>query len=296
MADAVTVRPPRPERITISTNDIYVNDEFNCRESISTAALDSLKLSIKDQGQLQPVVAQRSSECNWAETDKPYVLLAGFRRFYACRQLGYEIDVNVTTGLDHLRARALNFSENLQREDLTPSEEAKILSYFSMYGFTMKEIAQYFQRSVSWVSNRLALSELPEEVRQARDAGEINDKQTRTLLKVRENPEQVESRLKEMREAYQRAGSNTGSGAAKKAADKTAGILGKSDLDCKIQRVPTECEAINILLLTLGQGGLATRCLAWAAGNITTRELFDDLKKLDKHWLPPEKFEPKDYL
>lgn len=296
MNDTVTVKPLQPKRVTLSTDELYVSDEFNCRESINATALSSLKESIKGQGQLQPVIIQLATECGWVETDKEYVLLAGFRRYHACDQLGYELDANIVTGNDHLKARALNFSENLQREDLTPSEEAKILAYFRKYGFSLQEIADYFQRSVGWVSDRLALAELPEHVQKARDSGEINAKQTKTLMKVRENPEEVEARLKEMREAHDRASSNTGSGGAKKIADKAAGILSKSDLDCKAQRVPSECEAINILLLTLGQQGLATRCLAWAAGNITTRELFVDLKEHDRFWIVPDKFEPKDYL
>ena len=291
-----TATPPETIRLTLAADEIHVSNEFNCRLSIDMTAFESLKESIKKQGQLQPVVVQAAAECNWLETDKPFVLLAGFRRYYACQQLGRALDANQTTGLDHLGARALNFAENLQRKDLTPSEEANVLAYFKKYGFTLQEIADYFQRSVSWVSDRLTLADLPDEVKRARDMGEINQKQTKVLMKVRDKPEEAEARLKEMRESHQRAERNTGSGGAKKVADKANGVLAKNHLDCKIQRVPTECEAMNVLLLTLGQKGLATRCLAWAAGNVTTRELFRDLKELDKHWLPPERFEVKDYI
>lgn len=278
----------------MEANDILAVKEWNCRGDLNEDALQQLMKSIQTEGQLQAVIVQPIEQCKWVtgEHTESYVLLAGFRRYEACRRLGLPVEAKIVNGYDHIKAKALNFTENLQRDDLTPTQEARVLHDFRRYGFTQAEIADYFGRSAAWVGDRLSLMELPEAVREARDKGEINVKQTRHLYKVRENGETVVAKLKEMREAHQRAERSTGSKVEKAEAAKAAGELPRTDINSKRHRTPNECTGMNIILLANGQKGLATRALAWAAGHITTHEFLSDLKEIDRFYIIPDKFDP----
>ena len=281
-----------------NTDEIFVDDEFNCRGDIAREDYTALAESIQNMGQLQPVVLQKREDCPWADTDLPYVLLAGFRRYYACKSIDRPVSGTCTHKvLKEHEAHALNFSENLQRKDLSPSQEATVLCRFKIrYGFTIADLAAYFSRSVSWVTDRLMLSEMPQQVLEAVDKKEINGKQLKVLSKHRENSEAVMSRLKEMREAGQRAARNTGSAAEKEEQDRAAGIFPKTHLQNKRHRTVKEIEAMNALLLHQAMGGLATRALAWASGNITTGDFFEDVSTADPYWIVPDRFAVEDWL
>ncbi len=79
-----------------NTDEIFVDDEFNCRGDIAREDYTALAESIQNMGQLQPVVLQKREDCPWADTDLPYVLLAGFRRYYACKSINRPVSGTCT--------------------------------------------------------------------------------------------------------------------------------------------------------------------------------------------------------
>ena len=111
--------------------------------------------SIRQRGVLQPVIVRR-------ENDGQYLLLAGERRYRASRLAGLDV-IPALVRDDHPLEIAM--IENLQREDLTPLEEALgIAALIEAQGYTHAEVADLLHKSRPHVSNTLALTRLPKEI------------------------------------------------------------------------------------------------------------------------------------
>ena len=103
-------------RSTLRISDIEPNPN-QPRRHFDPDALQSLAASIRENGLLQPLVVRRSGE-------GLYQIIAGERRWRACRLAGLTEVPAVILEADDLRAAQLALIENLQREDLNPIEEA----------------------------------------------------------------------------------------------------------------------------------------------------------------------------
>jgi ParB family transcriptional regulator, chromosome partitioning protein len=118
-------------------------------------ALDELVDSIREHGLLQPIVVRR--------VGSEYELIAGHRRLEASKTLGEtEIAAVVRTDVDAQQAYILTLVENLQREDLEPSEEAVALQVLiDERGWTTRQVGAAIKRSHMYVSRRLRVFKDP---------------------------------------------------------------------------------------------------------------------------------------
>ena len=126
------------------------------RKHFAEEALADLAASIKTRGLLQPIVVRRTSD--------GYGLLAGERRFRAAKIAGLDrVPALIREGDDDLEVALI---ENLQREDLSPLEEAEALALLiERHGYNHREVADLLGKSRPYVSNTLALNKLPESVK-----------------------------------------------------------------------------------------------------------------------------------
>ena len=125
------------------------------RRHFDAEALQELSDSIRERGVLQPVIVKR-------ETDGRYLLLAGERRYRASQMAGLSA-IPAMVRDDHPLEVAM--IENLQREDLTPLEEALgIAGLIEAQGYTHAEVADLLHKSRPHVSNTLALTRLPKTI------------------------------------------------------------------------------------------------------------------------------------
>lgn len=129
-----------------------------------------LASSIKAQGMVQPIVATMRND----EDGARFVVVAGHRRLAAAKKAGLEkVPVILRTMDEQQRVEAM-LVENLEREDLTPLEEAagyqRLLDEF---GLSQRQLAERVSRSQGHVSKRLSLLSLPEAVRGQIDSGGI---------------------------------------------------------------------------------------------------------------------------
>jgi len=126
------------------------------RKHFAEDKLAELASSIRTRGLLQPIVVRRTPE--------GFELLAGERRFRAAQIAGLErLPALLREGDDPLEIALI---ENLQREDLTPLEEAEALAaLIERHGYSHQEVADILGRSRPYVSNMLALTRLPETVK-----------------------------------------------------------------------------------------------------------------------------------
>jgi ParB family chromosome partitioning protein len=156
------------------------------RRHFAPAGLEGLAASIKRHGLLQPVVVTRAPEGG-------YYLIAGERRWRAAALAGLErIPAVVREGTGDSDRLALALIENLQREDLTPVEEARAYHHLrSELGLSQEEIAGRVGKQRSTVANALRLLNLPLAVQAQVDASELSAGHARALAGLDDSERQI---------------------------------------------------------------------------------------------------------
>ncbi|MGN2247258.1 ParB/RepB/Spo0J family partition protein [Frateuria sp. GZRR35] len=154
--------------------------KYQPRRHWNEEALDELAASIKAQGLIQPVVVR-------AIGSNSYELIAGERRWRAAQraQMG-EIPALVKT-VDEAAVPAMALIENIQRQDLTPLEEADALKrLIDDFDLTHQQAADAVGRSRAAVSNLLRLIDLPAPIKKLLDEGKLEMGHARCLLTLDE--------------------------------------------------------------------------------------------------------------
>lgn len=151
---------------------------YQPRRQVAPEALEELKASIKQVGLLQPVVVRPAPAGAGG-----YELIAGERRVRACQGLGWERIPAVKREADDRTLLTLALIENLQRDDLSPVDEARgyerLVADFSL---TQQDVAAAVGRDRSTIANALRLLKLPEAVLSMLHDGQLTVGHARALL------------------------------------------------------------------------------------------------------------------
>lgn len=161
--------------VTVNINDIEPNRN-QPRKEFDEQALSELADSIARHGLIQPIVVRPT-------TDGRYMIIAGERRWRACRIAGITDVPVMIKDTDDRTLMELALIENLQREDLNPVEEA--LGYRSLieeFELTQDEVAKRMGKSRSAVTNALRLLGLNDDELEALRKGLISAGHARALL------------------------------------------------------------------------------------------------------------------
>ncbi|HEX5013912.1 MAG TPA: ParB/RepB/Spo0J family partition protein [Candidatus Limnocylindrales bacterium] len=122
-------------------------------------ALHELAASIREHGVLQPILVRPLGA-------NRYQLVAGERRWRASREAGLETVPALVEDLDDEAALEIAIIENLQREDLSPLEEATMYDrMIHDHGYSIRKLAEKLGKDKGYVENRLRLADAPEEIR-----------------------------------------------------------------------------------------------------------------------------------
>ncbi len=161
--------------VTVRLSDIEPNRD-QPRKAFDEASLEELAESIRENGLLQPIVVRPLPGGR-------YGIVAGERRWRACRMAGLSTVPVTVRELSDEQAAALALIENLQREDLNPVEQAEgYRSLIERFGLTQERAAEKVGKSRSAVANSLRLLNLTDEERASLAAGEITEGHARALL------------------------------------------------------------------------------------------------------------------
>lgn len=149
---------------------------YQPRDNMNQDALTELAESIRSQGIVQPLVVRQLGP-------EKYEIIAGERRWRAAQMAGLrEVPCVLRDATDKV-ALAIALIENIQREDLTPLEEARALERLRLdFELTHQEVADAVGRSRASVSNLLRLMDLNEEVKTYLESGKIEMGHARALL------------------------------------------------------------------------------------------------------------------
>src|SRR6058998_4390709 len=172
-----------PSELEVPIHEIVPNPE-QPRRHFDDEALGLLADSIRRHGLLQPLVARRIAG--------RYELIAGERRLRAALRAGLErvpVIVREARAEDRLE---LALIENVQRENLTPLEEAEAYRHLGQeYGLTQEEIAERVGKSRPAITNSLRLLGLPDAVKALLESGELTAGHARAVLAIEGVAEQV---------------------------------------------------------------------------------------------------------
>jgi ParB/RepB/Spo0J family partition protein len=170
--------------------------EFNPRKHFDEAALLELSASIREHGLLEPIVVRVIEGGNVLEG--PYQIVAGERRYRACVMAGLgQVAVRIHPSLDDATALRLAIIENVQRVDLDPIEEATGYRALAELGMKQREIAESVKRSQPAVANAMRLLDLPADVQERIQKGELSASHGIILASYKDLPS-IQSRLAEV--------------------------------------------------------------------------------------------------
>jgi ParB family transcriptional regulator, chromosome partitioning protein len=151
---------------------------YQPRKVFQVEAIEELKQSILEHGILQPIIVRKSI--------KGYEIVVGERRFRASKEAGLKTIPAVVRKLTEQQMMELALLENLQREDLTPIEEAvayeKLMSELNL---TQEQLASRIGKSRPHIANYVRLLALPAHVQEMITMGALSMAHGRTLLGVK---------------------------------------------------------------------------------------------------------------
>ena len=210
--------------------------------------ISGLMLSIQDKGLLEPIIVRPA--------DDGYEVVAGMRRFEACRKLGWRRLPAHVVELDDREAFEVSLLENIQRETLNPIEEARAFrNYVDEWGYGGEtELARKIGKSQEYVSRRIGLLSLPQRVQdqimRRRIAPSVA--QELTLLSdddAEEMADEIGSRGLTLREVRRIIRHRQSKGSSGRDASSAFGSPDHADLERRVRRVSRE---LNIAVASLG--------------------------------------------
>ncbi len=171
--------------------DKIVTNSNQPRKYFDNEKMSELKDSIKNSGLLQPITVRKIS-------NGKYEIVAGERRYRACRELGMESIPVIEMNVGDARGYELSVLENIQRENLNPIEEAEsYLMLMEVYGYTQEKLSEKLGKTRSSVSNKMRILKLPASVKEMVKKGEISYGHARTLLSLSDE-KKIEEAAKEI--------------------------------------------------------------------------------------------------
>ncbi|WP_054737109.1 nucleoid occlusion protein [Secundilactobacillus similis] len=155
-----------------------VPNRFQPRQVFSERGIEELAQTIAEHGLLQPIVLREYEP-------KKYEIIAGERRFRAVKSLKWREVSAIIQEMSDDETASLALIENLQREELSPVEEAQAYqALMKLNQLTQSKLAKEVGKSQSFIANKLRLLKLSEPVQTAMLNREISERHGRALLAV----------------------------------------------------------------------------------------------------------------
>lgn len=166
----------------IRPSQFPVRDKF---QNMNDDEIGLLVSSIREHGLLQPILIR--------PLDHGFEIVAGHRRFQACRSLHWRFMSCKIREMSDRQAYEIQLTENIQRKSMDPIEEAEAFKkYVVDFGWgAVSDLAKKIGKSEEYVSHRLQLLKLPEDLRQVISRNQINVSQAIELTNL-DSPKQYE--------------------------------------------------------------------------------------------------------
>ena len=162
----------------LDLSDIRPNP-YQPRKRFDDKSLRELSDSIKENGVFQPIIVRKSVN--------GYEIIAGERRYRASKLAKKKTIPVIVRKFDESQMMEVAVLENLQREDLTPLEEAQAYEMLQKnLGLTQEEVSKRMGKSRPYIANYLRLLTLPSKTKRLLQHGDLSMGQARTLLGLKD--------------------------------------------------------------------------------------------------------------
>ena len=187
---------PVPEEEQVQENEMIKNLSINevepnrdqPRKTFNQESLEELAESIKEFGLIQPIVVTKK--------DGYYGIVAGERRWRACKIAGITEIPAIIREDDEKRNQEIALIENIQREDLNPIEKAAgIKNLITRYGLRQEDVAKRLGKSRSAIANTVRLLNLEPRVLEFAKEGKLTEGHCRALLGITDPEKQYKTAI-----------------------------------------------------------------------------------------------------
>ena len=169
--------------VVINIDDIFPN-RFQPRLKFDEEKLSELSDSIRKYGVIQPIVVR--------PVNGKYEIIAGERRYKASMMAGRTTIPAVIVNLSDRDSEEIALLENIQRQQLSPIEEAVSYKRILDMGYiTQDELAKKLGKAQSTIANKVRLLNLDDEVQEALLENKISERHARSLLRLSDKADQV---------------------------------------------------------------------------------------------------------
>ncbi|MGG5254483.1 nucleoid occlusion protein [Neobacillus sp. SM06] len=178
-------KPSEQDEIRKIPIDQIVPNRFQPRTVFDDEKIEELSRTIHIHGIIQPIVVREF------EKDQ-FEIIAGERRWRAMKRLGWDLVPAIIKNLSDTETASVALIENLQREELSPIEEA--IAYgklLELHNLTQEALAQRLGKGQSTVANKLRLLKLPQPIQDALLNKQITERHARALIPLKDPDKQV---------------------------------------------------------------------------------------------------------
>lgn len=168
---------------TIRMSEIEPNKN-QPRRHFDDGAIATLADSIRQHGLIQPILVR--------STETGYQIVAGERRWRACRMLGMSEIPAIVKELSDSETAQIALIENIQREDLNPIEEAAAYKeLMETYDMTQEQLSKTVGKSRSSIANSVRLLNMPEKIQDLLKKGELSTGQAKAIAAAETDEEMI---------------------------------------------------------------------------------------------------------
>ncbi len=163
----------------INMSSIEPSSFHNCR-NINQVVIDTLSNSIKQHGLIQPIVVRA--------LDDHFEIVAGCRRYMACKSLNWKKVPCHTVHLNDIQTFEMALVENIQRESLSPLEEAKSFKVYVLdkgWG-SISDLSFKIGKSPSYITKKISLLDLPPDIQQSIESADLKPSSAEELLSIKD--------------------------------------------------------------------------------------------------------------
>ncbi|MBV7505029.1 nucleoid occlusion protein [Bacillus sp. sid0103] len=165
--------------------DHIVPNRFQPRTVFDDEKIEELARTIHIHGIIQPIVVREFATGQ-------FEIIAGERRFRAMKKLGWTEAPAIIKNLSDTETASVALIENLQREELSPIEEAMAYGkLLELHNLTQEALAQRLGKGQSTVANKLRLLKLPQPIQEALLTKIITERHARALIPLKDPEKQV---------------------------------------------------------------------------------------------------------
>ena len=175
----------RHEQIEKIAIDAIKPNKFQPRSVFSEEKIEELARTIHTHGVIQPIVIRSVG-------NGEFEIIAGERRYRAMKLLEWTEVPAIVRDLDDRETASIALIENLQREELTPIEEAYAYEQLlELHSLTQEALAQRLGKGQSTIANKLRLLKLPEEIKTAIMRKDLSERHARALMPLKDSELQI---------------------------------------------------------------------------------------------------------